>query len=95
VVSTTVYTQLCVSRQTLPRSEMNVYSDSNVSQKKNNQFSWTQGWQIPLLGIALADLDLAFGNSANKKLVTDIISYNSDNNFVYDQYIDDQSAFSR
>lgn len=24
---------------------------------------WTQAWQVPLLGMALADLDLAFGNS--------------------------------
>jgi hypothetical protein len=24
---------------------------------------WTQAWQVPVLGMALADLDLAFGNS--------------------------------
>lgn len=44
--------------------------------------------------MALANLDLALGNNANKGLITDLLSANSANNFIYDRYLDDSGPSS-
>lgn len=57
-------------------------------------FKWSQEWQMPVLGMALVNLDMAFGNNGNQQLVNDLIRNNRENNFVVNVYIDDQSKQS-
>lgn len=58
------------------------------------QYEWTAWWQIPVLGMAYADLDIALGNQGNKFLVTDLLVKNAGQGYMIDKYIDDQSTYS-
>ncbi|KAI5480809.1 alpha-1,6-mannanase, glycoside hydrolase family 76 protein [Pseudohyphozyma bogoriensis] len=54
-------------------------------------YEWTQWWQTPVIGMAYANLDLAFGNSGNELLVRDLLIKNDGLGWMIDKYIDDQS----
>lgn len=52
---------------------------------------WITWWQIPVLGMAYTNLDIALGNSGNKLLATNLLTYNAVADYMIDEYIDDQS----
>lgn len=55
---------------------------------------WITWWQIPVLGMAYTNLDLALGNSGNTLLATNLLTYNAVADYMIDEYIDDQSQSS-
>lgn len=54
----------------------------------------TAWWQIPVLGMAYANLDLALGNRGNELLIKDLLSKNADQGYMIDRYVDDQSSLN-
>ncbi|KAH8919870.1 glycoside hydrolase family 76 protein [Atractiella rhizophila] len=58
----------------------------------NNQYEWTAWWQNPVVGIAYADLDLAFGDEFNKEVITALLTSNDQGvSYMIDKYVDDQA----
>ncbi|KAL8293757.1 hypothetical protein RQP46_000458 [Phenoliferia psychrophenolica] len=58
------------------------------------QYEWTAWWQIPVLGMAYANLDIALGNHVNELLIKDLLNKNAGQQYMIDKYVDDQSWWS-